>query len=237
MIKKVHAAWTVSQSQFRVGDKSLKTDQNIVDGVKEELSRRYSNGRLATAVNTTRQDEFSIVEDERGCHAQKNHSRRNDNSIGTPEDWPGRIYQHGTSPEQEGSITGEAQFTQENVEMSMRKKQPRLLRMFGFATECDPSSRLACVAVIGEWPGIGSLCDLLEGKTGICRVSQEDLLKWTRQVAQCLLSVRRACGAVIDQLQISTRNVYLFPTTDDNIFTDANMLHARVRTMKSIMSC
>lgn len=107
------------------------------------------------------------------------------------------------------------------------------LRVLGVAATCDPSSKLACVALVCEWIGIGSLSDLLEGKTGILRASQEDLLRWTRQVAQGLVLANEADGDTSsDQLQmISTRNIYLFPRcsgVESAAALDAQQLDAKV---------
>lgn len=114
-----------------------------------------------------------------------------------------------------------------------------LLEVLGFAAEWDSSSRQGCVAVIGEWPGIGSLQDLLEGKTNVQRASQEDLIRWTRQAAQGLIRVcdRDRDGVANSRelsLRISTRNIYLCPRPKDELASPASgeVLDARVRDDK-----
>lgn len=108
------------------------------------------------------------------------------------------------------------------------------LRMLGFAAKLDPSSRKASVALVSEWPGIGSLHDMLSGKVQIeHRASQEDLLRWTRQVAESLFHANRSgssdrCGDGMS-LRMSTRNVYLFRRPRDELQEGADVLDVRVR--------
>ncbi|CAM9469092.1 unnamed protein product, partial [Ectocarpus sp. 12 AP-2014] len=107
------------------------------------------------------------------------------------------------------------------------------LRMLGFATKLDSSLREASVALVSEWPGIGSLHDLLSGNVQLePRASQEDLLRWTRQVAESLLHASRSgcsdgCGDGMS-LRISTRNVYLFRRPQDELQEGADMFDVRV---------
>lgn len=110
-----------------------------------------------------------------------------------------------------------------------------LLRVLGFAAEFNPSSRQASVALIGEWPGVGSLHDLLEGETGMPRrASQEDMLRWTRQAAEGLVHCcadSSGCNGTGGGLlmRISTRNVFLFPRPKDDLtYTAAEVLDAKV---------
>lgn len=121
-----------------------------------------------------------------------------------------------------------------------RRANPLLLGVIGFAAEWDSSSRQACVALIGDWPGIGSLQDLLEGKTAMRRTSQEDLITWTRQVAKGLVKICSSSGGGTSRttasargkllLRISARNVYLFPKPKSEFSQEPKgVLDARVR--------
>lgn len=97
-------------------------------------------------------------------------------------------------------------------------KRKSLLRVYGCAAELDCFSRKANLALIAEWPGIGSLHDFLEGKTssGQCS-SQEDLVRWTRQAAEGLVQAqnRLVKGGDKPGLGLSTRNTYLFKRPKD----------------------
>lgn len=120
---------------------------------------------------------------------------------------------------------------------SKKRRGSPMLEVLGFAADWDLSLRQGCVALIGEWPGIGSLQDLLEGKIGMRRASQEDLIRWTRQVAEGLVRVcgsdgiARVAGAGATWLlRVSTRNVYLFPRPKSEFsLGSAEFLDARVR--------
>lgn len=127
------------------------------------------------------------------------------------------------------SLPPEIDGSRATISDEKRRGSPILLEVLGFAAEWDSSLRQGCVALIGEWPGIGSLQDLLEGRTAIRRASQEDLIRWTRQVAEGLMRVCGSAGAG-SLLRLSTRNVYLLPRTKTEFsLGSAEVLDARVR--------
>lgn len=113
------------------------------------------------------------------------------------------------------------------------RKHSSLLRVLGFAAELDPSSRTASVAIVAEWPGIGSVHDFLTGRAGIRGASQEDLLRWTRQAVEGLVRVNSgSCDGgdgVAGVLRISTRSIYLFVRPKEDCEDGGDVLDVRVR--------
>lgn len=113
------------------------------------------------------------------------------------------------------------------------KKRASLLPVLGFGVELDRTSGKVRAALVSEWPGIVSLHDVLEGKAGgIGGASQEDLVRWTRQVAEGLV---QACsrsdvgGGGATALRVSSRNVFLFRRPKDILLGDgAELLDAKV---------
>lgn len=114
---------------------------------------------------------------------------------------------------------------------SILSKRTSPVRVLGFSVEMADSSRVN-VALIAEWPGIGSLHDLLSGKALVAQgVSQEDLLRWSRQIAEGLVHVsRRGLGGGVNRATptLSTKNVFLFPRPLDEFQKGVNMLDVRV---------
>lgn len=115
---------------------------------------------------------------------------------------------------------------------SAPSKRNSLVRVLGYAVELDSSSEKASVALVAEWPGIGSLYSLLAGKFQVAHgIYQEDLLRWTRQIAEGLTHMNRGrvgCGGGA-ALRISTRNAYLFPRPSNDFLDSNNVLDVRVR--------
>lgn len=107
------------------------------------------------------------------------------------------------------------------------------VRVLGFAVELDSSSRQARVALIAEWPGIGSLQDLLSGNVQVAGgASQEDLLRWTRQIAEGLVHANWGGSDGADKEsapRVSTTTAYLFQRPMDEFQQGASMLDVRVR--------
>lgn len=100
-----------------------------------------------------------------------------------------------------------------------RRARTPLLQVLGFSAQLDRPSGTACVALVSEWPGVGSLHDFLRRKAGsVSASSQENLIRWTRQVAEGLV---QTCGSFCDYggggvgrrgraaLRVSARNVFL----------------------------
>lgn len=108
------------------------------------------------------------------------------------------------------------------------------VQVLGFAVGIADSSKVN-VALVSEWPGIGSLHDLLSGKLQIARgACQEDLLRWTRQVAEGLVHVsRRHLGGGVCKaaLNVCTRNAFLFLRPRDEFQEDTDTLDVRVRSV------
>ncbi|CAM9821749.1 unnamed protein product, partial [Scytosiphon promiscuus] len=106
--------------------------------------------------------------------------------------------------------------------------------VLGFAVGLDSSLRKARAALVAEWPGVGSLQDLFSGNIQVVGgASQEDLLRWTRQIAEGL--VQQSCsgsGSVGEELmpRVSSRTAYLFPRPVDELQQGAGMLDARLAT-------
>lgn len=117
-----------------------------------------------------------------------------------------------------------------------------LLRVLGFSVEVEHQSGDACVTLISEWPGMGSIHDLLIGKaTGVQGSTQRDLLRWTRQAAEDLVIACSCSGGGIggrvvgtrSPFRISSRNAYLFRRPMDSFQSDgAEVLDIRVRTLR-----
>lgn len=104
--------------------------------------------------------------------------------------------------------------------------------VLGYAVELDSLSQKASVALVAEWPGIGSLHNLLEGKIQVAHGTfQEDLLRWTRQIAEGLMQMSIGCGGCDGgaTLRISTRNAYLFPRPSNEFQGGDVVLDVRVR--------
>lgn len=106
------------------------------------------------------------------------------------------------------------------------------VRVLGFSVGAMDSSRVS-VALIAEWPGVGSLHDLLTRKVIVAQgVSQEDLLRWSRQIAESLENVsRRGLGGRFSRAAptVSSKNTYLFPRPRDEFQEEgADMLDVRV---------
>lgn len=123
------------------------------------------------------------------------------------------------------------------VSRNARRKRSPLLQTLGFSVELDRSSGTARVALVSEWPGVGSLHDLLRRKAGgVSASSQENLLRWTRQVAEGLV---QTCGNSSSggggvgggaALRVSAQNVYLFRRPKDDFQDDRTVvLDAKVR--------
>lgn len=119
-----------------------------------------------------------------------------------------------------------------------RRKRNSLLQVHGFSVELDRLSGSAHVALVSEWPGVGSLHDLLGRKAGgVSASSQENLIRWTRQVAEGLVQTcgNSSCGGgggggAGTPLRVSAQNVYLIRRSKDD-FQDDRMviLDAKVR--------
>ena len=120
-----------------------------------------------------------------------------------------------------------------------RRERSSLLQIVGFSVEPDRSSGTARMALVSEWPGVGSLHDLLGRKAGsVSASSQENLLRWTRQVAEGLVQTcgNSSCGGgggggvAGATLRVSARNVYLFRRPKDDFQDDRTViLDAKVR--------
>lgn len=114
-----------------------------------------------------------------------------------------------------------------------QSKRSSPVRVLGFAVELDSSLRKARAALIAEWPGVGSLQDLISGKiqdTG--GGSQEDLLRWTRQIAEGLTHTSSGGSNTAGKgsaPRVSTRTAYLFQRPVDEFQQGAGMLDVRVR--------
>lgn len=131
----------------------------------------------------------------------------------------------------------------ESTRVSRRSQQGKrnpILKVLGFAVDLDNSSKTARAALVAEWPGIGSLHDVLQGKAvGVGGVLQEDLLRWTRQAAEALVQISRYSrsslsgghSSVAPTLRFCARNIYLFARPKDNLLSEggAEILDARVR--------
>lgn len=118
------------------------------------------------------------------------------------------------------------------VPSSAPNKRSSPVRVLGYAIELGPLSEKASVALVAEWPGIGSLYNLLEGKIQVAHGTlQEDLLRWTRQIAEGLMHMSRGRGGCDGRstLRISTRNVYLFPRPSNEFQDGDDVLDVRVR--------
>lgn len=106
------------------------------------------------------------------------------------------------------------------------------VQVLGFAVGIVSSSKVK-VALISEWPGIGSLHNLLSGKIQLARcASQEDLVRWTRQVAEGLVHISRrdpGDGASKATLHMCTRNVFLFLRPRDDFQEGPDTVDVRVR--------
>lgn len=99
-----------------------------------------------------------------------------------------------------------------------------LLGVLGFGIQLDmldPSNKTVSLALIAEWPGIGSLHDLLSGRiSGAKRAaSQEELVRWTRQAAEALVQICRAKRSrnpgdtlqrMVNSPRLCARNTFLF---------------------------
>lgn len=106
------------------------------------------------------------------------------------------------------------------------------VQVLGFAVGIMGSSKVN-VALVSEWPGIGSLHDLLSGKIQLAvGASQEDLVRWTRQAAEGLVHIsRRDLGGSVCKpaLNLCTRNSFLFLRPRDDFQEGADTLDVRVR--------
>lgn len=106
------------------------------------------------------------------------------------------------------------------------------VQVLGFAVEVVDSSK-ANVALVAEWPGIGSLHDLLSGKINLARgACQEDLVRWTRQLAEGLVHVSHGdlggSGSEAS-LNVCTRNAFLFLRPRDEFQEGPDTVDVRVR--------
>lgn len=113
------------------------------------------------------------------------------------------------------------------------------LQVLGFAVGMVDSSKVS-VALVSEWPGIGSLHDLLSGKIQLARgASQEDLVRWTRQVAEGLVHVsRRDPGGGVSEgaLHVCSRNAFLFLRPRDEFQEGPDTVDVRVRRVNDTIS-
>lgn len=114
---------------------------------------------------------------------------------------------------------------------TLSKRSP-FVQVLGYAVELDSASDKASVALVAEWPGIGSLHNLLAGKVQVAqRTFQEDLLRWTRQIAEALaqMSTGRCGRGGRAALTVSTRNAYLFPRPWHELRDGDDVLDVKVR--------
>lgn len=122
-----------------------------------------------------------------------------------------------------------------------------LLGVLGFGIQLDkldPSNKTVSVALIAEWPGIGSIHDLLSGRiSGAKRaVSQEELVRWTRQAAGALVQICRTKRSrnpgdtlqrTVNSPRLCARNAFLFPGVKEGFqgAEDADMFNVRVSAL------
>lgn len=114
-----------------------------------------------------------------------------------------------------------------------------LLQVLGFAVELECSTMKARTALVAEWPGVGSLYELLNGKIdGVQLSSQQDLLKWTRQAAEGLVQACSACSlhGGGTELRLSTRNAYLFQRPADEFQSNGTAVFD-VRVRHAVACC
>ena len=115
-----------------------------------------------------------------------------------------------------------------------------LLNVHGFAIQLNPQTMTTSVALVAEWPGIGSLHDFLSGRiSGMPTAFQRDIFRWTRQAAEALVNICRKSTSrrtsdedlgVVHVPRLSARNAFLFPRQKEGVRAEGNdVLDVRVR--------
>lgn len=225
-------------------DASLQVDRKPEETTVESTEDQTSlapvlNGEISEGVPAASQEQ--VIQAERGSSCNT--------AIGTPagpqtvsingqgRDGPGDHIQSGNT--KAGSSSAEATTARPS---SLPDDTPTLgstpstrsspVQVLGFSVGVVDSSTVN-VALVSEWPGIGSLHDLLSGKIQLAPgASQEDLLRWTRQVAEGLVHIsRRDVGGGLCKaaLNVCTSNAFLFLRPRDGIHEGTDTLDVRVR--------